>query len=353
MRLGNRTLAPDRRVLKGHKVTEILNQYNPANPAVGKRPYGMHGEATVEQYRLGYRQKLVVGDELNPVHTRNWRRYEVSPKENRNNPDSFHYEHYKHGGKAYKQVFLEDMQRLMEFPEKGLLVVDVRSNMDMVKHHIPFSIRIPMEEVSYALQLTPEQFTSMYGTGDIEKGLEIVCVSHDGISSEKALKEFERWGHAPENLYNFRGGTNMLFNESLTDWGSKVEDVDASSFADGKYPISRPDYLSTVGPLHEKFWPYPAEGYDEQIRRDSEGTWEYKVKPDTTQPVGKHPRKQHAYMQQIDGQWLRARFTSDIQWYDFSHRESRFRWRDPDLAHDRAFRPSGFRYNQFWRTVPQ
>eukprot|EP01059_Diplonema_ambulator_P007353 TRINITY_DN16822_c0_g1_i1.p1 TRINITY_DN16822_c0_g1~~TRINITY_DN16822_c0_g1_i1.p1 ORF type:complete len:354 (+),score=48.98 TRINITY_DN16822_c0_g1_i1:41-1102(+) len=353
MRTTRRVHAPQRRILKGHKVDEVLNQYNPANPVVGRRPYGVKGEQVVEQFRLMFRQKLVVGDELNPAHVSNWRRYELAPKENRHNPDSFHYEQYKHGGKAFKQVYLEDMQRLCEFPEQGVVVVDVRSDISKIKRHIPFSLRIPMEEVTYALQLTPEQFQAMYGFAPVEKGLEIICVSHDGIASEKALQEFEKWGHSPDQLYNFRGGTNLLHNEDLSDWNVAVEDVDAASYAEGRYPIQRPDYLSTVGPLHEKYWPYPSEDYEEQIRRDNEGTWVHEAKDDPTAPIGKFPKKQHVYQQQIDGQWLRARFAADIQWYDISHRESRFRWRDPDLSHDKAFRPAGFRYNQFWRTVPQ
>ncbi|KAJ9450061.1 hypothetical protein DIPPA_30674 [Diplonema papillatum] len=346
------TLDPKRKVLKGFPTEEVLNQYNPAIPPIGRRPYGDVGHDKIEQYRLRFRQKLS-NDELNPIHTSNWRKYELSPKENRHNPDSFHYEQYKHGGQAYQEVFIEDVQRLTEFPEKGVCVVDVRADFELVARHLPFSIRIPFDEVGYALQLSGEQFFEMYGFHPPERGAEIVCVSHEGVASEKALKEFEKWGYPADTLFNFRGGTNALHRENHSDWGGNAaeEEITPDSVK-GDFPVTRPDYLAQVGPHNPKYYPYPAESLDEQTRRDETGTWTVTTHADASNPTGKHMRKRREYAQLVDGQWLRARFVSDIKWYDFSHRESLFRWREPDLSFDRAFRPTGFRFNQFWRNVP-
>eukprot|EP01061_Rhynchopus_euleeides_P008564 TRINITY_DN17713_c0_g1_i1.p1 TRINITY_DN17713_c0_g1~~TRINITY_DN17713_c0_g1_i1.p1 ORF type:complete len:377 (+),score=79.15 TRINITY_DN17713_c0_g1_i1:50-1132(+) len=341
-----------RRTLEGRPTAELLNQYNPAVARQGSRPYGVHDPADIEQYRLRYRQRLPT-DELNPVIHRNWRRYELLPKENRNNPDSFHYEHFKHGGKAYQQVYHEDLLRLMKYPEKNVLVVDTRSDFSQVKQHIPFSVRIPMEEVTYALQLAEGPFQKMYGFAPPQQGVEIICVSHNGIGSEKALKEFERWGHPADHLYNFRAGTNLLFGENLSDFGSLTEDVDVGDFKSVNYPLFRPDYLSEAGPFAPKYSPYPPEELDELLRRDNEGTWKVDKPADAASPVGKYAKTRREFQQTIDSLWLRARMVADVKWYDFKHREPFTRWREPDLSHDRAFRPGTHQYWQFWRSVPQ
>eukprot|EP01063_Lacrimia_lanifica_P026027 TRINITY_DN3430_c0_g1_i1.p1 TRINITY_DN3430_c0_g1~~TRINITY_DN3430_c0_g1_i1.p1 ORF type:complete len:353 (+),score=103.89 TRINITY_DN3430_c0_g1_i1:48-1106(+) len=341
----------ERRVLKGRPTAEVINQYAPANPRIGTRPFGQPGPAHHTTYQMRFRSKLS-NDELNPMAERSWRKYDLVPKENRNNPDSFHFEQYRHGGKAYQQVFREDLLRLMEFPEKGALVVDVRSDFSQVKQQIPFSVRIPLEEVGYALQLDEAQFQSMYGFAPPEKGVEIICVSHDGVASEKALKEFERWGHPAECLYNFREGTNVLFKESLSDWGNETELVEGKTWEEGNYPLLRPNFISAVGPFNPKHYPYPSEDLDEELRRDTEGSWTVPKRAEDSYPLGKHVRKRRAYAQLVDGQWLRAKFVNDLKWYDHSHREPIFRWREPDTSHDKAYRPLAFRLNQSWKTVP-
>ena len=356
-----------RRTLEGRPTAEVLNQYNPGNARVGRRPFGVFEASDIETYRLRFRQKLP-NDDLNPSIARNWRRYETSAKENRNNPDSFHYEQYRHGGKAFQQVYQEDVERLTRFPEDSSLVIDVRSDFSNIKNHIPFSVRIPMEEVAYALQLQDTAFKSMYGFGKPEVGLDIICVSHDGVSSEKALKEFERWGYNPETLYNFRGGTNALFNETFSDFGDLKEEVDVADSKTQAFPLARPDYNSQVGPFSAKYTPYPPESLEELVRRDNDGSWKVDKPADIYAPTGKYAKTTRDYQQVIDSQWLRARMVvwqccfffslhfynkqADVKWYDNSHREPFMRWREPDLSHDRAYRPSQFQYHQFWRNAP-
>eukprot|EP00754_Rhynchopus_humris_P034568 Rhum_TRINITY_DN15902_c0_g1::Rhum_TRINITY_DN15902_c0_g1_i1::g.162408::m.162408 len=341
-----------RKVILGRGVPEVLNQYNPGAAVIGTKPFGTHTPETYEYFRLRLRQKLG-NDELNPASVMNWRKYELAPKENRANPDSFHYEQYKHGGAAYQQVFHEDLLRLSEYPEKGVVVVDVRSDFSKVKKYIPFSVRIPMEELTYALQLEPKQFEQMYGFAPIEHGAEIICVSHDGVASEKALKTFARWGHSADNLYNFRGGTNVLFDEQHSDFTKAVEDVDSDDHKSGHYPVTRPDWLTQVGPFNPKYHPYPSSNLEEQLRRDDEGTWTSPTVPDTTSPTAKYTKRRNEYQQTVDSHWLRTRLVADVKWYDHTHREPFFRWKEPDLSHDRAFRPMAFRYNQFWKQGPQ
>eukprot|EP01060_Flectonema_neradi_P005249 TRINITY_DN13488_c0_g1_i2.p1 TRINITY_DN13488_c0_g1~~TRINITY_DN13488_c0_g1_i2.p1 ORF type:complete len:351 (+),score=54.76 TRINITY_DN13488_c0_g1_i2:60-1112(+) len=337
---------PKRKVLLGFPVREVINAYSPQNPPIGRRPFGTTSPQHIANVQLRFRQKLP-NDELNPHYKKNWRRYETVPKENRNNPDSFYYEEFKHGAKAFQQVYIEDMQRLVEYPEPSTLVVDVRSDMNLIKQHIPFSIRIPMEEVGLALQLEPEAFLQMYGIEKPEPGLDIICVSHDGVSSEKALKEFERWGHCAEQLYNFREGTNLLHNENYSDWGDAVEEVGEEDNQNLKYPLPRPDWLSQVGPLHPKYSPYPSEDLEEQLERDESRKWTIPVRG--SEVYGKYVMKTADYKHLIDGQWLRARFVPDVKWYDFSHREPFSRWRDVDLSIDKAHRPLGARLNQLWK----
>ena len=337
---------PKRKFLLGHDVREAINAYAPQHPPLGKRPYGTSAPQFIDNVRLRFKQKLP-NDELSPHYKKNWRRYDTIPKENRNNPDSFVYEEFKNGGKAFQEVFIEDMQRLIDYPEKGTLVIDVRSDMELIKRHVPFSVRIPLEEVGLALQLEPEYFLQMYGIEKPERGLEIICISHDGVSSEKSLKEFEKWGHSAEQLFNFRGGTNLLFNEGHSDWGSEVEEVSEDGNLNMNYPLPRPDWLSQVGPFHPKYSPYPSEVLTEQLERDESRKWTIPLR--SQEVYGKYVKKSSEYKQLIDGQWLRARFVPDVKWYDYSHREPFFRWRDTDLSIDKAHRPYGARLNQLWK----
>eukprot|EP01062_Namystynia_karyoxenos_P017832 TRINITY_DN16605_c0_g1_i1.p1 TRINITY_DN16605_c0_g1~~TRINITY_DN16605_c0_g1_i1.p1 ORF type:complete len:409 (+),score=117.84 TRINITY_DN16605_c0_g1_i1:87-1229(+) len=344
-------IAHQRPLMCGRPVAEQLNQYNPANPRFGTRPYGHAPAKRIEEFRLRYRQKLP-NDELNPAHGANWRKYEMVPRENTHNPDSFFYEHYVNGARAYQQVFLEDVLRLMEYPEEGIQVVDVRSSAAKLTHHLPFSVRIPHEELDYALQLPPEGFFQMYAFHAPQPGCELICVSHDGVASEKALRAFERWGYPDYTLFNFRGGCNELFAENFSDWDYDTEHIPAKPWESvGMYPL-RPDWLEQIGPVHSKYTPYPDEDLDKQKAVDDSGEWDHsEPKGGVGQgPVGAYVRQKREYMQQIDGQWLRSRLLSDVEFYDRQHRELPSRWREPDLTLDRAWKPGTFRTNQFWRT---
>eukprot|EP01065_Artemidia_motanka_P013213 TRINITY_DN17286_c0_g2_i1.p1 TRINITY_DN17286_c0_g2~~TRINITY_DN17286_c0_g2_i1.p1 ORF type:complete len:406 (+),score=131.14 TRINITY_DN17286_c0_g2_i1:116-1219(+) len=350
-----REMSYQRPILKGGPVPtgEVLNQYNPANSVVGAKPWG--SARTAEQHKeFLLRHRARVGDMPNPTIPMNWRKRDLVPKENEHNPDAFFYEHYVNGGRAFQQVFAEDVLRLVEFPEEGIQIVDVRSNAAKLTHYVPFSVRIPHEELDSALQLPDSAFFKMYAFHKPRVGCEIVCISHDGVASEKALQAFERWGHPHYCLFNFRGGTNELFSEDLTDWEETVEEISPGDVNSVPYPVSKVDWLDKIGPLSPKYSPYPSPDLEVQKERDSGGSWEVKrtLGGRGPGPLGTYVRPTRSFKMQVDGQFLRAQMVTNVEWYDHNHRELFSRWREPSIALDRA-RLGGSRTGQFWMSRPQ
>uniref|UniRef100_A0A3P8SS04 Thiosulfate sulfurtransferase like domain containing 1 n=1 Tax=Amphiprion percula TaxID=161767 RepID=A0A3P8SS04_AMPPE len=106
-----------------------------------------------------------------------------------------------------KEICYEELKTLVG-KSQNLLVVDVRSNEEVAKGHIPGSIHIPVDTVEAEFSLSPEEFKAKYGvTKPPPDAPELVfhCMMgrRGGIATDKARE----LGYV--NARNFVGGYKM------------------------------------------------------------------------------------------------------------------------------------------------
>lgn len=163
------------------------------------------------------RHHNMLDGQINPREWFNWHMKEYQP---------WHYDRHKFLYEQMQwahvhhllcqQVYLKDVQQLAACPEPTTMVIDTRMNTTKMHRWVPNSIWIPRDEVDYALQLSQEEFLSMYGVRKPALNEDIVLISHDGHASEQAGWEFRKAFYT--HVYNFRGGCNELFGESYADF---------------------------------------------------------------------------------------------------------------------------------------
>jgi hypothetical protein len=120
-----------------------------------------------------------------------------------------------------RPVHTKDVLQLCKYPEPNTFIIDCR--MDPAKMHrwVPTSNWIPRDEVEYAITLSDEEFSELYGFRKPQHDDDIILLSHNGMASEQAGWEFRKRFYL--HVYNARGGTNELFGESYLDYPPHVD----------------------------------------------------------------------------------------------------------------------------------
>jgi hypothetical protein len=120
-----------------------------------------------------------------------------------------------------RQVFYDDILRLVRFPEPCTWIIDCRMDVEKMHKWVPGSNWVPRDEIEYALALEEHEFSEMYGFTKPKHSEDIILISHDGLASEQAGWEFRKQYF--QHVYNFRGGTNELFEENYADYPSHLD----------------------------------------------------------------------------------------------------------------------------------
>eukprot|EP00796_Vickermania_ingenoplastis_P005500 gene5500-3971_t len=160
------------------------------------------------------------GGAINPREWFNWHPKEYQPWYF--DEHKFLYERQQYAANHHllcHQVYLKDMEQLFLYPEPTTHIIDCRTSTSKMHRWVPHSCWLPRDEVEYALQLSNEEFRDMYGFLKPGKSHDIILVSHDGLASEQAGWEFKKQYY--QHVYNYRGGTNELFQETYTDFHLK------------------------------------------------------------------------------------------------------------------------------------
>lgn len=177
----------------------------------------MRRTAAVLQADRRTRHHMMVDGQMNPREWFNWHPREFQPwfyDKHKWQYEQHQYAHVHH--LLCHQVYLKDVLQLVQFPEPSTVILDTR--MDPAKMHrwVPHSHWLPRDEIEYALQLSDEEFTDMYGFSKPDRGHDLIVVSHNGLASEQSGWELKKAYY--RHVYNYRGGSNELFGEKYVDF---------------------------------------------------------------------------------------------------------------------------------------
>lgn len=163
------------------------------------------------------RHHMMIDGVLNPREWFNWHPKEYQPWFF--DKHKFLYEQQQYAAHHHllcHQVYLKDIHHLILFPEPTMYLIDCRTSAAKMHRWVPHSNWLPRDEVEYALQLSEADFKEMYGFKKPERSDDVILFSHNGLASEQAGWEWKKQYF--EHVYNYRGGTNELFEERYEDF---------------------------------------------------------------------------------------------------------------------------------------
>lgn len=166
------------------------------------------------------RHHMMVDGALNPREYFNWHPKEFQPWYFDRHKFLFEQQQYAafHHMLCH-QVYWKDVMQLIRYPEPRSVMIDCRMSPSRMHRWVPHSHWLPRDEVEYALQLSAEDFKELYGFSKPQKDEDVILFSHDGLASEQAGWEWKKQYF--QHVYNYRGGTNELFEEKYNDFDVK------------------------------------------------------------------------------------------------------------------------------------
>eukprot|EP00796_Vickermania_ingenoplastis_P005465 gene5465-3940_t len=168
------------------------------------------------------RHHMMVEGAINPREWFNWHPKEYQP---------WYFDEHKFFSMSGSNMLrITICCQLFLYPEPTTHIIDCRTSTD---------------EVEYALQLSNEEFRYVWLLKP-GKSHDIILVSHDGLASEQAGWEFKKQYY--QHVYNYRGGTNELFQETYTDFHLK-EKLDPWK---GPYPQNS-IFIDANGPFDRQY----------------------------------------------------------------------------------------------------
>ena len=204
------------------------------------------------------RHHMSLDGQVNPREWFNWHPREFLPYYYDKHKFVYERSHWSHVHHLLcHQVYLKDMLQLAQYPEPSTWVIDVRTEPSRMHRWFPHSNWLPRDEVDYALQLDEAEFIEMYGFRKPPQTDDVILLSHDGRAAEETGWEFKKCYYT--HVYNFRGGTNELYNEKYEDFGGAMSN-ELRPWK-GPYPsshifidaFSRRKVLTRTGPFDKQY----------------------------------------------------------------------------------------------------
>lgn len=121
---------------------------------------------------------------------------------------------------AVKSYNFQDVKRLVEHPQKGKLLVDVREPRELEAYKMPTAVNIPLQSAPGALSLPKDEFEDLFHFAKPQASEELIFFCAKGLRAKAAEELARSYGY--ENTGVYAGS----INDWLAKGGEKVRSED-------------------------------------------------------------------------------------------------------------------------------